>query len=60
MKPYQAVAHLNDGRYAVLSIDPTKPEGDGCKAVIQSIHATEREARSSLDGEHHERTGNDG
>lgn len=48
MRPFQAVAKIDAGGFAILSIDPTKRVGGGCEAIIQSLHVTEAEANEAL------------
>jgi hypothetical protein len=51
MRPYQVIGELETGqrdRFAILSIDPTQREGNGCKAIVLSLHPTREEAFSAL------------
>ncbi len=51
MKPFLQIAELTTGqadRFAVVSIDPTCRDGDGCKGVIVSLHSTREEARAAI------------
>lgn len=49
MSPFLEIADLADGTFAVLAIDPTKRIGEGCAAIVQSIHATRDEAASAIE-----------
>lgn len=48
MRPFLAVANLNDGGFAVVAIDPTKRVGNGCSAIVQSIHVTRGDAETAI------------
>lgn len=48
MSPWLAVAAIDDGRFAVLEIEPMVRVGRGCQATVHSIHATEDEARAEV------------
>lgn len=48
MSPFLAVADLADGKFAVVTIDPSKRIGSGCSAVVQSLHDTKEAARAAL------------
>lgn len=39
---------MDDGSFAVLSIDPTVRIGDGCSAIVQSVHKTREEAEAAI------------
>lgn len=54
MKPFLAVADIDDGTFAVLSIDPTQRVGTGCKAIVMSVHETRRDAETALQESNHE------
>lgn len=51
MRPFLEIAELTTDqpeKFAVLSIDPTQPNGDGCRAVVMSLHFTHEDARTAL------------
>lgn len=48
MRPFQVIAHLDAGGFAVLSVDPAKRVGKGCEGIVMSLHKTEVEANSVL------------
>jgi hypothetical protein len=48
VRPYLAVAELDNGTFAILAIDPTKRVGGGCEAIVQSLHPTRMEADEAL------------
>lgn len=48
MRPFLVIADLDAGGFAILAIDPTKREGAGCQAIVQSVHATREEASAAL------------
>lgn len=54
MKPYLVVADLEPPHapFAVLSIDPSKRIGSGCKAVVISLHETREEAEREIENAH--------
>jgi hypothetical protein len=47
--PFLAIADLTDGTFAIVAIDPTKRVGDGCAAIVQSLHPTRDEADTALE-----------
>lgn len=53
MKPFLAIGDMDDGTFAVLSIDPTKRVDAGCKAIVMSVHETRREAETALQEANH-------
>jgi len=50
MSPFLAIADLTDGTFAVVAIDPTRRVGDGCAAIVQSLHHTRDGAVSAIEG----------
>ena len=51
MRPFLQIADLTidqPDRFAIVSIDPTQREGDGCRGVIVSLHATRADAEAAL------------
>lgn len=48
MSPFLAIADIADGTFAIVAIDPTKRVGDGCSAIVQSLHKTRSEAEQAL------------
>ena len=55
MRPYLVVCDLTNPQaepFAVLSIDPTQREGNGCKAIVMSLHWTRAEADAVVHGNH--------
>ena len=48
MRPFHVIAELNDGRFAVLSVDPTLRIGQGCSGIVQSIHKTRSDAEAEI------------
>jgi len=54
MKPYLVVGELDNPAaepFMVLSVDPTKREGTGCKAIVMSVHWTRAEAEAAIQGD---------
>jgi len=49
MRPFLAIADMDDGTFAVLAIDPTKRIGNGCKAIVQSVHSTRESAAKAIE-----------
>lgn len=49
MKPFLAIADLTDGTFAIVAIDPSKRVGDGCAAIVQSLHPTRDDAAIALE-----------
>lgn len=51
MRPFLAVARLDNPAaepFVVISVDPTQREGNGCKAIVMSVHWTEGEAEEAI------------
>lgn len=53
MRPFQCVADMDDGSFAVLSVDPTKRVDGGCKAIVLSVHETREQAEAAITEEPH-------
>jgi hypothetical protein len=54
MRPFRVVAEVTTGqpeRFAVLSIDPTQREGDGCRGTVLSLHRSREAADDAAGGE---------
>lgn len=51
MKPFQCIADLDNGTFAILSVDPTQRIDGGCKAIVLSVHDTRQEAEETLNKE---------
>lgn len=48
MRPFQCIADLENGGFAILSVDPTQRVDGGCRAIVLSVHDTRDEAERAL------------
>ena len=48
MRPFQCIADLENGGFAILSVDPTQRVDGGCGAIVLSVHDTRDEAERAL------------